>query len=68
MKWRWLMSSMRQFHDDQEGIELIEFIVGGTLAIAIMTLAVLAIWNTTHARAEATNGIINTNVPTAAQP
>jgi len=33
-----------------------------------MTLVMLAIWNTTHARATATDTIITTNVPTAAQP
>jgi hypothetical protein len=29
---------------------------------------VVAIWNTTNARADATNSIITTNVPTTAQP
>ena len=39
-----------------------------TLIITIMTLVMVAIWNTTNARADATNTIITDNVPTAAQP
>jgi Tfp pilus assembly protein PilX len=47
---------------------MVEFVVGATLIITIMTLIMLALWNTTHARAAATNTIITDNVPTAAQP
>ena len=47
---------------------MVEFVLGATLIVTIMTLIMLAIWNTTHARADATNSIITTNVPTAAQP
>ena len=59
---------LRHFHDDNHGTEMVEFVVGATLIITIMTLVMLAIWNTTNARANATNDIITTNVPTAAQP
>jgi hypothetical protein len=47
---------------------MVEFVVGATLIITIMTLVMVAIWNTTNARANATNTIITDNVPTAAQP
>ncbi len=47
---------------------MVEFVVGATLIITIMTLVMVAIWNTTNARANATNDIITDNVPTAAQP
>jgi len=47
---------------------MVEFVVGATLIITIMTLIMVALWNTTNARANATNSIITTNVPTAAQP
>jgi hypothetical protein len=47
---------------------MVEFVVGATLIITIMTLVMVAIWNTTNARADATNTIITDNVPTAAQP
>jgi hypothetical protein len=47
---------------------MVEFVVGATLIITIMTLVMVAIWNTTHARADATNTIVTDNVPTAAQP
>ena len=59
---------LRQFHNDNRGTEMVEFVVGATLIISIMTLVMLAIWNTTNARANATNTIITDNVPTAAQP
>ena len=59
--------TLMHYHRDDAGIELIEFVVGGTLAITIMVLALLALWNTTQARASATNSIITTNVPTTAQ-
>jgi hypothetical protein len=38
------------------------------LFLLILTLVMVAIWNTTNARADATNTIITSNVPTAAQP
>jgi high-affinity Fe2+/Pb2+ permease len=63
-----MQKSLKRFHDDDGGIELIEFIIGGTLMVAIMMLIMVAIWGTTNARADATNSIITTNVPTAAQP
>ncbi len=59
---------LRRFHDDSNGTEMVEFVVGATLIITIMTLVMVAIWNTTNARADATNTIITDNVPTAAQP
>ncbi len=62
------MKILRQFHEDNGGTEMVEFVVGATLIITIMTLIMVALWNTTHARAVATDNIITTNVPTAAQP
>ncbi len=62
------MSLLRKLHRDESGTEMVEFVLGATLIVTIMTLIMLAIWNTTHARADATNSIITTNVPTAAQP
>ena len=59
---------IRRFHNDNSGTEMVEFVVGATLIITIMTLIMVALWNTTNARANATNSIITTNVPTAAQP
>jgi len=59
---------LRQFHNDAGGSEMVEFVVGATLIIAIMTLVMATLWNTTHARAAATNTIITDNVPTTAQP
>ena len=59
---------LRRFHDDNSGTEMVEFVVGATLIITIMTLVMVAIWNTTNARADATNTIITDNVPTTAQP
>ena len=47
---------------------MVEFVIGATLIVSIMTLIMVAIWNTTNARADATNTIITDNVPTAAQP
>jgi len=63
-----LKNWLRRFHDDNSGTEMVEFVVGATLIISIMTLVMVAIWNTTNARADATNTIITDNVPTAAQP
>ncbi len=62
------MELLKRFHDDSRGTEMVEFVVGATLIISIMTLVMVAIWNTTHARADATNTIVTDNVPTAAQP
>lgn len=62
------MKMMRKFLRDESGTEMVEFVVGATLIITIMTLVMVAIWNTTNARANATNTIITDNVPTAAQP
>ena len=62
------MSVLRKFDRDESGTEMVEFVLGATLIVTIMTLIMLAIWNTTHARADATNTIITDNVPTAAQP
>ena len=59
---------LRQFHNDNRGTEMVEFVIGATLIVSIMTLIMVAIWNTTNARADATNTIITDNVPTAAQP
>ncbi|CAG0947522.1 hypothetical protein ANRL1_04222 [Anaerolineae bacterium] len=59
---------LRRFHNDNNGTEMVEFVVGATLIITIMTLVMVAIWNTTNARADATNTIITDNVPTAAPP
>lgn len=59
---------LRQFHDDNRGTEMVEFVIGATLIVSIMTLIMVAIWNTTNVRADATNTIITDNVPTAAQP
>ncbi len=47
---------------------MVEFVVGATLIITIMLLVMVALWTTTHARALATDNIITSNVPTAAQP
>ena len=47
---------------------MVEFVVGATLIITIMMLVMVALWTTTHARAVATDNIITSNVPTAAQP
>ena len=63
-----LENLLRMFHNDARGTEMVEFVVGATLIITIMTLVMVAIWNTTNARADATNTIITDNVPTAAQP
>jgi Flp pilus assembly pilin Flp len=63
-----LKNLLRRFHNDASGTEMVEFVVGATLIITIMTLVMVAIWNTTNARADATNTIITDNVPTAAQP
>ena len=52
------MSLLRQLHGDENGTEMVEFVVGATLIITIMTLVMVAIWNTTNARANATNTII----------
>lgn len=60
----WLLA----LHADTGGTEIVEFVVGATLIVAIMMLVMVAIWNTTHARAAATNSIITSNVPTSAQP
>ncbi len=62
------MHALKAFLADDRGTEMVEFVVGATLIIAIMMLIMAALWNTTHARAAATNDIITTNVPTAAQP
>ena len=62
------MSLVRKFHGDESGTEMAEFVIGATLIVSIMTLIMVAIWNTTHARADATNTIITDNVPPAAQP
>ncbi len=62
------MKILRTFFRDESGTEMVEFVVGATLIISIMTLVMVAIWNTTHARADATNTIVTDNVPTAAQP
>ena len=63
-----MLNLLRRFHEDEGGTEMVEFVVGATLIITIMSLVMVAIWNTTHARADATNTIIDANVPTAAQP
>ena len=63
-----MFQSLRRFHNDTHGIEMVEFVVGGTLMVAIMMLAMLGVWNTTNTRADATNTIITDNVPTTAQP
>ncbi len=47
---------------------MVEFVIGATLIVSIMTIVMVSIWNTTNARANATNSIITDNVPTAAQP
>jgi Flp pilus assembly pilin Flp len=62
------MKTLRTFLRDESGTEMVEFVVGATLIVSIMTLVMVAIWNTTHARADATNTIVTDNVPTAAQP
>ncbi len=62
------MPLAKRFLKDDRGSAMVEYVVGATLAIAIMTLIMLGLWNTVHARADATNSIITTNVPTAAQP
>lgn len=62
------MHALRRFHGDEKGTEMVEFVVGATLIIAIMMLIMVGLWNTTHERAVATNTIITDNVPTAAQP
>ncbi len=62
------MLALKRFHGDEKGTEMVEFVVGATLIIAIMMVVMVGIWNTTHARAAATNTIITDNVPTAAQP
>ncbi len=62
------MKLLRQFHNDNAGTEMVEFVVGATLIITIMLLVMVALWTTTHVRAVATDNIITTNVPTAAQP
>ncbi len=62
------MHAVRRFHGDEKGTEMVEFVVGATLIIAIMMLIMVGLWNTTHERAAATNTIITDNVPTAAQP
>ncbi len=62
------MKILHRFLRDESGTEMVEFVVGATLIISIMTLVMVAIWNTTHARADATNTIVTDNVPTAAQP
>jgi Flp pilus assembly protein TadG len=62
------MHALRRFHGDEKGTEMVEFVVGATLIIAIMMLIMVSLWNTTHERAAATNTIITDNVPTAAQP
>ncbi|MBI5033362.1 MAG: hypothetical protein HZB51_22810 [Chloroflexi bacterium] len=59
---------LRRFHTDDRGTEMVEFVIGATLIVTIMTIIMVAIWNTTNARADATNTIITDNVPTAAQP
>lgn len=63
-----MIDLLKRFHADEGGIEMIEFIIGGTLMVAIMMLIMVTIWGTTNARADATNSIITTNVPTSAQP
>lgn len=62
------MRFLRAFHADERGTEMVEFVVGATLIIAIMMLVMVGLWNTTHERAVATDTIITDNVPTAAQP
>jgi Flp pilus assembly protein TadG len=62
------MKMIRKFFRDESGTEMVEFVVGATLIITIMTFVMVAIWNTTHARANATNTIVTDNVPTTAQP
>ena len=61
------MHLWRRFHSDERGTEMVEFVVGATLVIAIMMLIMVGLWNTTHDRAAATDTIITDNVPTAAQ-
>ncbi len=62
------MHLLHAFHADERGTEMVEFVVGATLIIAIMMLVMLGLWNTTHDRAAATNTIITDNVPVGAQP
>jgi hypothetical protein len=62
------MKALQAFHNDARGTEMVEFVVGATLIIAIMMLIMVGLWNTAHERAAATNDIITTNVPVAAQP
>lgn len=62
------MPVLKEFHTGEQGTEMVEFVVGATLVIAIMMLTMVGLWNTTHDRAAATNTIISDNVPVAAQP
>ena len=62
------MHALQMFLAEEKGTEMVEFVVGATLIIAIMMLIMVGLWTTTHERAAATNTIITDNVPTAAQP
>ena len=62
------MQLIKAFLADERGTEMVEFVIGATLIVAIMMLIMVGLWTTTHARAVATDTIITDNVPTAAQP
>ena len=46
---------LRIFHRDERGIETIEYVILATLVAALMTLAIIALFNTIVAKIKAIN-------------
>jgi Flp pilus assembly pilin Flp len=49
------MKSLRVFHRDERGLETIEYVVLATLVAALMTLAIIALFNTIVAKIKEVN-------------
>ena len=45
----------RSFHDDERGLETIEYVVLATLVAALMTLSIIALFNTIVAKIKEIN-------------
>ena len=49
------MNLLRVFHRDERGLETMEYVVLATLVAALMTLAIVALFNTIVAKIKAIN-------------
>jgi len=49
------MKRFSQFHRDERGLETIEYVVLATLVAALMTLAIIALFNTIVAKIKEVN-------------